>query len=90
MRFEWDPAKAEENLRKHGVSFDEASSVFEDPLGITYPDPDHSDDEQRLITFGYSSSSRLLVVSNTERADTLRIINARPATRSEQKIYEEG
>ena len=90
MRFEWDPRKAGENLRKHGVSFDEASSVFEDPLGITYPDPDQSDDEQRLVTFGYSSSSRLLVVSNTERDDTLSIINARPATRSEQKIYEEG
>ena len=90
MRFEWDPEKADENLRKHGVSFDEALSVFEDPLGITYPDPDHSDVERRLVTFGYSSSNRLLVVSNTERDDTLRIINARPATRSERKIYEES
>lgn len=90
MPFEWDPRKAGENLRKHGVSFDEASSVFDDPLGITYPNPDHSGDERRLVTFGYSSSSRLLVVSHTERGDTWRIINARPATRSEQKIYEEG
>ncbi len=90
MQFEWDPRKAGENLRKHGVSFDEASSIFDDPLGITYPDPDHSDDEPRWLTFGYSSSSRLLVVSHTERGDTWRIINARPATRSEQKIYEEG
>jgi len=88
--FEWDPRKAGENLRKHGVSFDEASSVFDDPLGITYLDPDHSEDEQRLVTFGYSASSRLLVVSHTERGDTWRIINARPATRSEQQIYEEG
>ena len=90
MRFEWDPGKAGTNLRKHGVSFDEALSVFDDPLGITYPDPDHSDDERRLVSFGYSSSSRLLVVSHTERADTLRIISARPATRGEHKIYEEG
>jgi len=90
VRFEWDPRKAGENLRKHGVSFDEASSVFDDPLGITYLDPDHSEDEPRLVTFGYSSSSRLLVVSHIERGDTWRIINARPATRSEQKIYEEG
>ena len=90
MRFEWDPGKADENFRKHEVSFDEASSVFDDPLGITYPDPDHSEDERRWVTFGYSTSSRLLVVSHTERGDTWRIINARPATRSEQEIYEEG
>ena len=90
MQFEWDARKAGENLRKHGVSFDEASSVFDDPLGISYPDPDHSDDERRFVTFGHSSSSRLLVVSHTERGDTWRIINARPATRSEQIIYEEG
>ena len=90
MRFDWDPRKAGENLRKHGVSLDEASSVFDDPLGITYQDPDHSDEERRWVTFGYSASNRLLVVSHTERDDTSRIINARPATRSEQKIYEEG
>lgn len=90
MRFEWNPRKAGENLRKHGVSFDEASSVFDDPLGITYPDPDHSEDERRSVTFGFSSLSRLLVVSHTERDDTSWIINARPATRSEHKIYEEG
>ena len=90
MRFEWDPGKADENFRKHEVSFDEASSVFDDPLGITYPDPDHSEDERRWVTFGYSTSSRLLVVSHTKRGDTWRIINARPATRSEQEIYEEG
>ena len=88
MRFEWDSRKAAENLRNHGVSFDEASSVFADPLGIAYPDPDHSESERRLVTFGYSSSGRLLVVSHTERGDTSRIINARPATRSEQTIYE--
>ena len=90
MRFEWDSRKAGENLRKHRVSFDEASSVFDDPLGITYPDPDHSEDEQRFVTFGYSSSNRLLVVSHAERGDTSRLINARPAMRSERNIYEEG
>ena len=90
MRFEWDPRKAGANLRKHGVSFDEALSVFDDPLGITYPDPDHSDDERRFVTFGYSSSDRLLVVSHSERGDTSRLINARPAARNERKIYEEG
>ena len=90
MRFEWDPRKADENRRKHGVSFDEASSAFDDPLGISYPDPDHSENEMRSVTFGYSSSNRLLVVSHSERGDTSRIINARLATRSEQTIYEEG
>ncbi len=90
MRFEWDPRKARVNLRKHGVAFDEAASVFDDPLSITYPDPDHSEGETRLITFGYSSSGRLLVVSHAERDDTCRIINARRATPGEQAIYEEG
>ena len=90
MRFEWDPRKAGANLRKHGVSFDEAVSVFDDPFGITYPDPDHSDDEQRFVTFGYSSSNRLLVVSHSERGDTLRVIHARVAARHERRIYEEA
>lgn len=90
MRFEWDARKADENFRKHRVSFDEASSVFEDPLGISYPDPDHSGNERRFIIFGFSSSNRLLVVSYAERDDTLRIINARRATRSERNVYEEG
>jgi uncharacterized DUF497 family protein len=90
VEFEWDPAKADENRRKHGVSFDEATTVFDDPLGITYPDPDHSEDERRWVIFAFSSAHRLLVVSYTERDDTLRIISARVTTRGENTIYEEG
>ncbi len=90
MRFEWDPAKAKRNLRKHRISFEEASSVFYDPLAATGADPDHSLGEERMITFGISSSGRLLVVAHTERGDTIRIISARAATRHERKIYEEG
>lgn len=90
MRFEWDPRKASENLLKHGVSFHEAASVFDDPLAITYPDPDHSGDESRYLTFGTSADGRLLVVAHTEDGDTIRIFSSRRATRSERKIYEEG
>ena len=90
MRFAWDSEKAEENRRKHGVSFDEARTVFDDSLAISYPDPDHSKEEARALIFGMSSNRRLLVVSYTESDDTLRIINARPATRGETSIYEEG
>ena len=90
MRFEWDPRKAEGNLRKHNVSFDEAATVFQDDLSLTGDDPDHSLSEERLVTFGISSSGRLLVVSHTERGDRIRIVSARLATRSERKIYEEG
>jgi hypothetical protein len=90
MRFEWNVAKARKNLRKHGVSFQEASSVFHDPLTVTGTDPDHSDDEDRMITFGMSSSGRLLVVAHTDRGDAIRIINARVATQHERRIYEEG
>ena len=90
MRFEWDSDKAEENRRKHGVSFSEAITVMDDPLAITYPDPEHSEGELRSLTFGFSSAGRLLVVSHAERADTLRIFSARLATREERKIYEEG
>lgn len=79
-----------ENLVKHGVSFYEAATVFDDPLAITYPDPDHSGDEPRWLTFGISAEGRLLVVAHTEAGDTIRIISARRATRSERKIYEEG
>jgi uncharacterized DUF497 family protein len=90
MTFGWDPEKAAANLRKHGVSFSEASSVFLDALGVTGSDPDHSVGEHRLITFGVSSQGRLLVVSHTERGDVIRIISARVSTRSERKIYEQG
>jgi uncharacterized protein len=90
MRLEWDARKARENLRKHGVAFEEASSVIFDPLSATGEDPDHSMDERRLITFGVSSSGRLLVVAHAERGNAIRIISARSATRAERKIYEEG
>jgi hypothetical protein len=77
-------------LAKHGVSFQEAATVFNDPLAITYSDPDHSDEEDRFLTFGNSVNGRLLVVSHTDRNDRTRIISARPATRKERKQYEEG
>lgn len=88
MQFEWDREKAKENLRKHKVSFDEAMTVFYDPLSATFDDPDHSNDEERLITIGYSTRGRLLAVSHTERGKTLRIISARTATAHERKRHE--
>jgi len=90
MEFEWDPKKAGENVRKHDVTFQEAAAVFGDPLAITFEDPDHSEDENRYITFGLSSQERLLVVSHTERGDRTRIISARLMDRKERRIYEEG
>ncbi|HBH01133.1 MAG TPA: hypothetical protein DDZ42_04290 [Candidatus Rokubacteria bacterium] len=90
MRFEWDPEKAAENLAKHGVSFEEAATVFRDALSATGSDPDHSVDEERFITFGLSTAGRLLVVAHTDRDDTIRIISARPVTPREREIYEEG
>ncbi len=89
MRFEWDLAKAAENLAKHGVSFEEASTVFRDTLSATGTDPDHSVGEERYVIFGVSTSGRLLVVAHTEQGDTIRIISARAATSGERKIYEE-
>ncbi len=90
MHIEWDPAKAANNLRKHRVSFEEASSVFYDPLAVTGADPEHSEGEERLITFGMSPAGQLLVVSHTERDEAIRIISARMAPRTERRIYEEG
>jgi uncharacterized DUF497 family protein len=90
MRFEWDPRKAKLNLRKHRVSFEEATTAFRDPLSATGDDPDHSLSENRLVTFGVSSKGRLLTVSHTERGESIRIISARPATKPERKIYEES
>ena len=90
MRFEWNAVKAAANLRKHSVSFDEAASVFFDPLSATGGDPDHSLDEKRFVTFGMSSSGRLLVVAHAERDDAIRIITARSTTGAERKLYEEG
>ena len=89
MRFEWNALKAARNPRKHGVSFDETASVFFDPLSATGDDPDHSLEERRFVTFGVSSSRRLLVVTHMEQDDAIRIITARLATRTERKLYEE-
>jgi hypothetical protein len=91
LRFEWDEDKARSNVRKHDVTFDEASSVFADPLGVIFDDEEHSVDEVRELLIGHSVLQRLLVVSFTERGeDLVRIISARKATKRERKDYEEG
>lgn len=90
MEFEWDPKKAAANIQKHNVTFQEAATVFGDPLAVTFYDPDHSVNENRFITFGLSLQERLLIVSHTERGARTRIINARLMDRNERKIYEEG
>jgi uncharacterized DUF497 family protein len=89
LEFEWDFQKAERNLKQHGVSFDDATTVFRDTLSITILDPDHSERENRFIDIGMSHRGELLVVSYTERKEKIRIISARPATRAERKNYEE-
>ena len=90
MIYEWDPQKAARNLRKHGVSFDEAITVFLDPLALTFDDPDHSVDERRFITIGLSIEQRLLFVAHADRSeDRIRIISARRATRGESHEYQE-
>ena len=86
--FEWDPKKATSNLKDHGVSFDEATSVFGDILAMNMPDPDHSEDEERFLVLGMSGASRLVVVSYAERPPRTRIISARPATGHEGRKYE--
>ena len=88
--FEWDSKKAEANRKKHGVSFEEAASVFFDPLAYTFDDPDHSVGERRFLTFGLSQTGRLLVVVHSESGRSIRIISARRATRNERGIYEQG
>ncbi len=88
MHFEWNQEKAKKNLSKHKVSFEEAATVFYDPLSATFDDPDHSIMERRYITIGMSSQSRVLVVSYTERSNVLRIISARVATAHERKRHE--
>jgi len=88
MHFEWDRSKAEANRRKHKVTFDEAVSVFYDPLSATFPDPDSSRSEQRLLTIGHSSHGRLLVIVHTEQDETIRIISARLATAHERERHE--
>jgi uncharacterized protein len=88
LAFEWDPAKAATNLAKHGVSFPEAATVFADPLSVSVPDPRHSHGEARFAIFGVSDRGRLLAVLYTERAERLRLISAREATRLERASYE--
>ncbi|MCX7094761.1 MAG: BrnT family toxin [Methylobacter sp.] len=90
MHFEWDPKKARANRRKHGVTFQEATSALRDVFSATAHDPDHSDDVERFVTFGVSSQGRLLTVSHTDRGNAIRIISARLATNAERQIYEEG
>ncbi len=91
MRFEWDPTKAAGNIRKHGVSFDEAVTVFKDPLAFVFDDITHSEKEHREIIIGTSTLRRLILVCFVERLeDVVRIISARPATRQEIKEYEEN
>ena len=90
MEFEWDPHKAETNLKKHGVSFTEAGTIFGDEMAITVPDPDHSGEEDRFITIGWSNHRRLILVSHTDRGEKVRIISVRELTKAERKEYEEA
>jgi uncharacterized DUF497 family protein len=88
--YEWDPKKARANVRKHGVSFEEAATVFLDPLAVTYPDPDHSEEETREITIGRSARHRVVFLSHTRRGERTRLISVRKATKRERKQYEES
>jgi uncharacterized protein len=90
MKFQWDESKAEKNQLKHRVTFEEAQTVFEDPLYVDFYDPDHSQGEERYLIIGMSSQRRLLIVSYTERENSTRLISARETTRSEREAYEEG
>jgi hypothetical protein len=87
--FEWHGKKAQANERKHGVSFEEAATAFDDPRSITIPDPDHSLDEVRFVLIGRTMGERLVVVVHTLRGETIRLISARPATPTETRTYEE-
>ena len=90
MTFEWDSRKAAANFNKHAITFEDAATVFLDPLASTFPDPDHSRGESREITVGYTMKGRLVFVSHCERGNRIRIISARPATRTERDQYEKG
>lgn len=90
MQFQWDDDKAQGNLAKHGVSFTEAQSCFHDAEQIAFYDPEHSEDEDRELLIGHSDQARLLIVSYTVRAQVIRLISARKATRREAKIYAQG
>ena len=90
MRFAWDEKKAASNLSKHGVSFEEAATVFGDPLSNTFPDPDHSLEEHRFVIIGSSESGKILVVAHTDDGELVRIISAPEVTPGERKSYEES
>lgn len=90
MQFEWDREKAQKNLTKHGVSFDEAATLFGDPLAVTILDPDHSHEEERFLTTGLSKRQRLVIVAHTDREGRVRIISAREVTAGERSQYESG
>jgi uncharacterized DUF497 family protein len=90
MNFEWNLQKADINLKKHSVSFEEGSTVFGDILSMTYPDPDHSVQEERYLIMGLSNKNRVLIISHVYHGETVRIISARPATKREQYFYEYG
>lgn len=90
MTYEWNPRKAEANRRKHGVSFEEAASVFQDAGALTFEDPDHSGEEPREIMIGLSTQGRVLFLSHCDRGERIRIISARKATSKERKQYAEG
>jgi len=90
LNFEWDSKKAESNERKHGITFEEASTIFGDLLSITIDDPSHSIGEDRFITIGTSASGKIIVVVHTDRNDIIRIISARRATKNERRQYEQG
>jgi uncharacterized DUF497 family protein len=90
MEFTWDQNKAERNLIKHSISFDEAKTVFEDLLYVDFYDPDHSEDEDRYLIVGESSQGRLLIVAYTERGNKIRLISARETTKAERNLYAKG
>jgi uncharacterized DUF497 family protein len=90
LKFEWDRRKAVLNIKKHGVSFEDAATAFGDPLSVTIHDPKHSDDEDRFLLLGETQDKKLVVVAHTDRKDTIRLINARPATRQEREDHEKS
>jgi hypothetical protein len=90
MKFEWDPEKDSANLENHGIGFEEAATVFGDPLSLSWGDAVHSEGEYRTLTLGYTDRHRLVIVAHTERGERVRIITARRATKTEEKLYESG
>ncbi len=89
MQFEWEPEKDRDHLARHGISFDEASTVFGDPFAVTIDDPDHSTEERRFVTTGYSTRQRIIIVVHTDRDDSVRLISAREVTPAERRVYEQ-